>query len=340
MGRIIAHGIVRRARRIVLQSVIQKREATIAMGVGRACSVILLAAYLITGLRHTNAQTVSPTTDTTERLKVVLSKIAPLEKWDSSSSANGPLVCWELFRPDPDLFVALSAVIRNFQGHSKWIWNYKNCLEPVGDGAFVAPPMKNLPSAPALAPFTMSAEDASSDLRGLADAIENQLRLHDKKPVAFDPAMLTREGLRESRAPFQDFSEGGELTVFLIVNPTSVETREPAKSDKFLHFAPMDYEFTAIFNDILHTDLTLDHGRAMTESEVELIKKDYPTFWKIADYYQDSYVSPEEAQVLLHECAALDNKATSPAAMRGLDKLMRIAKWAVTKHYGVLFSAP
>lgn len=309
------------------------------MGVSRACSAILLAAYLIASFRNTNAQTVSATTVAMERLKVVLSKIAPLERWDSSSSANGPIVCWELFRPDPDLLAALFQVIQNFQGHSKWAAYDGNCLQPVGGGAFTAMP-GNVLSGRKLPPFAISAEDASSDLGGLADAIEKRLHLKDTKPSAFSPSMLTREGLRESRAPFQDFSEGSELTVFFIVNPTSTETWEPAKSDKLLHFAPMDYEFTAIFNDILHTDLTLDHGRAMTELEVELIKKDYPTFWKIADYYEDSYLNPEEAQRLLHDCVTLDNKATSLAALRGLDKLMRIANWAVAKHYGVLFSAP
>jgi hypothetical protein len=272
-------------------------------------------------------------------LKVVLSKIAPLERWDSSSSANGPIVCWELFRPDPDLFVALFQVIQNFQGHSKWAVYGGNCLQPVGDGAFTAMPSNEL-SGRELPPFAMKTEDALSDLGGLADAIERQLRLKDTKPMTFSPTMLTREGLRESRAPFQDFNEGSELTVFLIVNPTSTETLEPAKSDKLLHFAPMDYELTAIFNDILGTDLTQRPLHTMTQPEAELIQKAFPTFWKVSDYYEGSYLSPQDAQLLLHECAELETKATLPAALRGLDKLMRIANWAVAKHYGVLFSAP
>lgn len=162
------------------------------MGVSRACLAILFAAYLIVGLRNTNAQTVSAPTVATERLKVVLSKIAPMERWDLSSSANGPIVCWELFRPAPDLLAALFQVIQNFQGHSKWAVYDSNCLHPVGGGAFTAMP-GNVPSGRKLPP-AINAEDALSDLGGLADAIERELQIKDTKPNAFSPSMLTREG--------------------------------------------------------------------------------------------------------------------------------------------------
>lgn len=220
-----------------------------------------------------------------------------------------------------------------------------DCLVPVfGRAVFLAPPAAtmapNVSSVPVEPEPKINEKDVAADLKRLAGTIEEQLELKDVKPVVFSPEMLTREGLRKSRGPFDDFMEGGQLTVFLVVNPGSTEHYQETEQDIFLHFAPFDDELTAILNEILQTDLTEDHGRAMTDEEIERARTKYPTFWEISDYYQGGYLSPAQAKLLLEECTGLSDQAKSPTALRGLDKLIRIANWASTKGYGVFFSAP
>jgi hypothetical protein len=200
--------------------------------------------------------------------------------------------------------------------------------------------MNSSPSPPSDNPSTLSREELLADLAKLADEIEFQLRLAKVEPMPFSDALVTREGLLQSRGPFQDFEDGGQLTVFIHVDPSGKEANRPTKEDIHLHFAPVGEEITAMFAEILKTDPLLLRGRALTDSERGRIQESFPVLWKIADVYEDSYLSPQQAQALHDECLALDSTAHSPKALRGLDKLMRIGYWASTKHYGVLFSAP
>ncbi len=151
--------------------------------------------------------------------------------------------------------------------------------------------------------------------------------------------MLSKEGLRRLRGQFEDFEERGQRVAYLIVDPGSLEVFEPTKADIMLHFEPLDDEITAIFDEILGADLTRGHGRALSDTEVEKIKMAFPIFWKISDYYEDAYLSPREAELLSQECAAMDKIVSGPRGIRGLDKLSRIAYWASSKNYGILFSA-
>src|SRR5262249_15833492 len=142
------------------------------------------------------------------------------------------------------------------------------------------------------------------------------------EPMPFSESLLTREGLRQLRGPFQDFDERGQLAVFLIVHPGAEERFEPQKEDVLLHFAPLDGEFVAIFDEILGTELRRLRNRALTDAEKRQIQSRFPVFWKISDYYQDSYLSPAEAKLLYQECLTLSDNASSPDALRGLDKLL------------------
>jgi hypothetical protein len=274
-----------------------------------------------------------------ERLRLVFSKVAPLERWDSSLSHYGPKICFEFFRPDPTMSAALLDVINNFRGRMKW--TNTGCLEFEGGKSDFPNDRAMIPAAPSavLLP-SPNPEEAWEDVMALSDQIERQLRLADKKPQLFLPAMLTWEGLRQSHGPYQDFWDGGQLTVYLIVHPTAEETVSPNKEDILLHFGPGNKEITAVFNEILGTDLTLGHGRSMTDEEIELIKKRFPVFWEMSDYDSNSYLSPDKARLLYDECEALHNVVSSPKALRGVEKLMRIGYWASTKRYGVFFEAP
>lgn len=272
-----------------------------------------------------------------EPLRIVLSKIAPLEQWNASWSDRGPRVCWKLFRPNPQQAGSLLQVISSFHGHGQW-YLADDCLEAViGVGVFVGPPRGvSLPSMPSAA--RISETDAESDLAALANEIEKRLDLVNARPMSFSSTLLTKEGLQKSRGPYEDFKDGGQRIVYLITDPRP-EVFETKKTDIMLHFEPMEDEMRAIFGDIVGVDLTRREFKTLTESEVEKISREFPMLWKISEYEMGAYFTAPEAGTLLQECAALDKVAVSPKSLRGLDKVCRIANWASKKNYGVFFDA-
>jgi len=276
-----------------------------------------------------------------ERLKLVLSKIAPLESWTISWSDSGPKICWTLFRPNPELSYPLVHIVHEFQGHTKWVLMAGDCLQPVYGRTFVSMPRyAGAPTVAAAIASTLSEDDAESDLTALANMIETKLDLRDTQPHAFSEWLLTKDGLATTPDTFQDFDDRGELAVFLITDPLRDKVYDPSPEDIPLHFAPNDYELTAILEEIIGEDLRTSHGRPLTEAEKERIKAAFPILWEISDYYEDSYLSPQQAEVLYNECTGLNDSVRSTDALRGLDKLIRISRWASKEQYGVLFSAP
>jgi hypothetical protein len=277
-----------------------------------------------------------------EPLKTTLSKIAPLEQWDLSWSSAGPKVCWQLFRPSPQHVRELWSAIQGFEGHTQW-HGVDHCLVPFSGRALLAPSMAAAFTTP-LHETPLSAqvneEEVSSDLEQLAIQIEKQLGLRDVSPMPFSDWLLTKEGLRQSRGPFEDFLDGGQRLAYLIVDPKSLEVCTATEADIGLHFEPMCDEITAICGDLVGADLTRREFQSMTNEEVERIQGSYPCFWKVADYYEEAYLNPHMAHALYEECLALEQMVSSPKGMRGMDKLKRIANWAVVKHYGVLLDPP
>lgn len=199
-------------------------------------------------------------------------------------------------------------------------------------------PFPRFQPAPARSPI--SETQADGDLAALAIEIEQQLDLFDVAPMPFSDSLLTKEGLRESHGPFEDFVDGGQRNVFLIVHPKDSEVFSATKEDIMLHFEPMDDESTAICVDIIGADLTQRDFPTITEEEAERIQSSFPFFWKFVDYYDGGYFTPGEARSLHEECLALEQIIFTPKALRGVDKLTRIANWAAVKHYGIFLDPP
>lgn len=296
---------------------------------------------LTIGIAHSSSEAQSVNA---EPLRITLSKIAPLEHWEVQWFQPGVRVCWRLFRPNPERLGELLRITSSFHGITQWHM-VDDCLTPGMGVTSIAPKIEPQMTAKLLSPqsapvLQLNAANVSDDLSELANQIEARLHLENVAPKPFSKELLSKDGLRGSQAQFEDFAEGGQRITYLITEPGSSEVFEPVKHDKMLHFGPFDNEITAIFNEILAVDLTLGHGRALTPSEQEKIMMVYPVLWKISDYYEDAYLSRQEAELLYRECQALDKEVSSPQAIRGLDKLIRIAHWASEKGYGVLFSAP
>ena len=306
----------------------------------RTLSIIMSGALLL--LQPREAKSVS---STPEHLRSVLARIAPLEEWEFSWVNREPRICWKFFRAQPGMLNKVLHIVQSFQGHSTWVY-VDGCLEPVSGKTFIAAPnsgARAIPDRPS--PFRaprpqLTREQAAEDIEQLADHIESELHLEHEQAKLFSKDLLSRNGLRNSHGAFEDFQEGGQRIVYLIVHPGTSPVFEPTDTDIMLHFEPQFLEMPVIFGDIVGSDLTHRDFGELTEAEAQKIENEFPTLWKISDYHEDAYLSPLEAGSLLRECLALDKTISSPEALRGLDKLSRIAYWASEKGYGVLFSAP
>lgn len=232
-------------------------------------------------------------------------------------------------------------MVREFEGHARWHF-VDDCLR-AGVGVARMPLLPGFPSLPLqsapVKPPIIEAQ-ADEDLAALAIEIEKQLGLSDIAPMPFSDSLLTKDGLRKSHGPFEDFVDGGQRNVYLIVHPQSSEVFAATKADIMLHFEPMDHEMAAICGDIVEADLSPRDFHNITEEKAERIRLSFPLFWKIADYYKGGYFNPEEALILHQECLALEQMISSPKSLRGIDKLIRIANWAVARNYGVLLDPP
>jgi hypothetical protein len=155
--------------------------------------------------------------------------------------------------------------ISSFQGHSRWNLT-DNCLVAAQIAEFVEFPSSQTISEAQCSLTSLprfSREHATDDLLQLAELIEGRLGLKGTKSKLFSPDLITKEGLCTSNALFEDFQDGGQRIVYLIVKPGNSEIFEPTKADMRLHFEPSDEEITAVFNEILGVDLTQAHGRAL-----------------------------------------------------------------------------
>src|SRR5215469_3789038 len=103
-----------------------------------AIALITVVCSLSGGMAWTSPGLRSMTLNA-EPLRIVLSKIAPLERWDASWSESSPKICWRLFRPSPQQLNELWQTIRSFQGRTQW-YIVDNCLKAGAGRMFLASP--------------------------------------------------------------------------------------------------------------------------------------------------------------------------------------------------------
>src|SRR5579859_4758784 len=300
-------------------------------------AIFVIVCYLMESATQTRPLPSGPasTSMNSEPLRIALSKIAPLEQWDVSNSESESTVCWKLFRPDPEKLGQLGDILSSFEQNHHW-YQINGCLK-MGIGRAVPPGLVVSSVAAPAAVSVPSQADPNVDLPKLAAEIEQQLGLQNVEPKHFSEALLTKEGLRQSHGPFEDFQDGGLRNVYLIVNPGPEEVFRATDTDILLHFEPKEDEMLSIFGDLLGTDLSLRKFHAMTEAEADRLQKGFPGLWTIADYNMGAYITPRQAELLEQECQKISRIVFSPKAIRGIDKLVRIAHWASVKHYGVFF---
>jgi|SRR6478609_512256 len=292
----------------------------------------------------------------------VVSKIAPLEWWSVAYSSSDlrredftndyqyeqakadtsfPRFCFSLFRPKPKEMVSLIAAVGAYKGDVSWVME-DDCIVAIPEmPPFVAPPITadETERLKWLAQ-TLPQRDADFLKRAMLDAprlaayIEERLGLAGKPSFDFDPQWLTREGLAASRAQYEDYWEPGSWTVFLARKPQHYAGKfEPTSTqDRPLEFGIAAYEIDALFDE-------LSPGWEAFQGEEGPVIPAYPLLSRLSDMTTDALYERNEVDALLDECLQSQARVKHPDALRGLDNLVRIARWAQKLKVGIYFGA-
>lgn len=262
----------------------------------------------------------------------VLSKIAPLE-WsryrESPSDVKGthysvdqfPNFCFFLFRPSTESYFALLRAVSEYQGAVVWQVIGK-CIAALPakptfyapilteeDGKRLADAIKNPPK-----PDPTFVKRAVADIPGLCSYLEKRLNLTDVVPKDFDPALLTREGLAQSRDEYADFHEPGDQPVFLVNDP---KTFRSSAGRQRLGMGVTMHQLGQIFNEL----------KASPEDDS---LRDFPFLSRLSDISNSAVYEPAEIPSFQSELLHAQRVAKEPASIRGLDNLIRIT-WLAHK---------
>jgi len=291
----------------------------------------------------------------------VVSKIAPLEWWSFASSLSDlrredfisdylyeqakadpyfPRLCFSLFRPKPQQMVSLISAVSAYKGDVNWVME-DDCIVAIpAMPDFTAPPVtaeeqEKLQAMlyKAAHPDAEFVKQAMRDAPSLAAFLEARLNLRGRSSLEFDPQWLTREGLASSRSQFEDYWEPHAWTVFLARKPQQYAgTLEPTSAhDRPLAISIAIYQVDALFDD-------LSPGWESLQGEGPVIPA-YPLLSQFSDMTANPVFERHEVDALLDECLLAQARVKNPFALRGLDNLIRIARWAQKLKVGIYFGA-
>jgi hypothetical protein len=290
----------------------------------------------------------------------VISKLAPLEAWTFAASMDDvkrenyssdfsynlarqntwefPRFCFRMFRPPIEDWTALYKGVGEYQGSVIWVM-HDGCIAPMAAKPTLYAPITseeakhNLEDAirnpPKADPEFV--KKAMADIPSLCGFLEKKLGLQDKNPVDFDQRWLTREGLAQSRTEFEEFFEPGSWSVFLAREPeVYAKTFAPTSpSDRHLSIGIGMFEHDALFKEL--------GARWESGGEREPPLPDYPLLSRLDDITSDATYAPDDVSPLLAEYSRAQQAARDPQSLRGLDNLIRIAKWAQRLRLGIYF---
>lgn len=293
----------------------------------------------------------------------VVSKIGPLEWWNFAASPNDvrrdeypsdwsynlakqntwefPRFCFSLFRPKPELFASLVGAVDKYKGNVVWTMH---------DGCIGA-----MPAHPTFYPTLSTPQDFES----LASAIQNPpkpdpdfvkramidipkfcgylvtaLGLTKKPSMDFDREWLTREGLAHYSGEFEDFVERGSWPVFLARQPEKFghDFKPTSPADRSVSFGIGMFE-----HDALLRELGADWNKYQQSGSEGPLLPNYPLLSRLDDITNDAVYQPAEVDSLLIELLRSQEAVKDPGAVRGLDKLVRTARWAQKLGLGIYF---
>jgi hypothetical protein len=293
----------------------------------------------------------------------VVSKLAPLEWWTFSASSKDvrreeypsdwsynlakqntwefPRFCFSLFRPKPELFGSLFGAVDKYQGDVVWVM-HDGCIGAMPTRPTFYTPLSTAQDVESLTTAIQNPLQPDPDFvkRALMDIpkfcmyLESALGLTAKSSLDFDREWLTREGLTRSRSELEDFVERGSWSVFLARQPeTYGHNFQPTSSeDRSLSFGIDMFEHDALFKE-----LGADWNKFQEHGSVGPILPDYPMLSRLDDITDDAVYQPTEVNALLAELLRSQGVVKDPRAVRGVDKFVRIARWAQKLGLGIYF---
>jgi len=158
--------------------------------------------------------------------------------------------------------------------------------------------------------------------------------LTEHDPKQFDPRWLTAEGLAQSKGEFEDFFEPGTWSVFLAHDPNAyAKTFKPTSpADRSLGLSMSMFEQEDLFKE-----LGAAWANQNSEAESGSSVPGFPLLSRLSDYTSDATYEPEEVSSFLEELRRAQQIVKERRSIRGLDNLIRIARWAKKLHVGIYF---
>lgn len=298
----------------------------------------------------------------------VISKIAPLEWWNFAASPADvkrenypndgsfklaqqntwtfPHFCFSLFRPTPEAVVPLYKVIDEYKGSVYWGMvddcisafpakpGFYSPVNPDGSAMNQEQFKAMIEKARAARPDPAFVAKAMEDAPRFCAWLEKRLGLEQKAPQQFESQWLTRDGLANSRGPYEEFFEPGEWSVVLTAHADQGASadRETAPGDRTLSMG-----ITMRENDSLFKDLGADWEKYQARGGTGPILPRYPLISRFGDIADDTVYRPEEIDALMAEYLRAETEVKDPGAIRGLDVLIRIARLAQRMKMGIYF---
>jgi hypothetical protein len=91
-------------------------------------------------------------------------------------------------------------------------------------------------------------------------------------------------------------------------------------------------------NGVLLAELGADWGQYQRSGGTRPILTDYPLMSRLdGDIANDAWYAPSDVEPLYAEYLRAQRAVTDPRSVRGLDKLIRIARWAQKLKVGICF---
>lgn len=289
----------------------------------------------------------------------VVSKIAPLEWWSFLESkadlkrrdypSDGsfrlfkqntwefPRFYFSLFRPSTESYTALQRAVEEYEGAVVWVfhdqcigawrakWTAYTPMSPTELAEKLDEAARNPPQAdPAFV------KKAVADIPVFCAHLEQRLGLQERMPTDFDPRWLTREGLAQSRGELEEFFEPGSWTVFLARDPSSYsKTHQPTSpEDRRLSIGIGMFESDELFKEL---------GGKWNKDGQLLILPDFPALSRFPDIVSDAVYQPDEVGLLLEELLRAQRAVRKAQSIRGVDNLIRTARWAEKLKVGIYF---
>jgi hypothetical protein len=298
----------------------------------------------------------------------VISKLAPLEWWgyhesisdvrreeylsdrsyelDRQNTWEFPRFCFSMFRPSKEVLASLQNAVKDYEGSVAWVM-HDDCIgawkaKPTSEGFVMLPPSEHMSSeqierhnqALRQPPEAAFIEKAVADIPVFCSYLEQRLGLTERDPRQFDPRWLTAEGLAQSKGEFEDFYEPGTWSVFLARDPdTFAKTFKPTSpTDRSLGLS-----MTKSQQDELLEELGAKWNSESAAQAEGPIVPSFPLLSRFSDITSDAIFEPNEVASFLAELHRAQRIARERRSIRGLDNLIRIARWAQKLNLGIYF---